>query len=63
MASTKNEKPKADDRAAAKRRLTYAQYAAEKQISVDTVRRMAARGDLKVERIGRKCVRIIEATA
>jgi hypothetical protein len=59
MALTENEKPKADR--VARRRLTYAQYAAEKQVSVDTVRRMAARGDLKVERIGKKCVRIIEA--
>jgi excisionase family DNA binding protein len=42
-----------------RRRLSYAEYAAEKHVSVDTVRRMVTRGELEVERVGRKCVRIV----
>jgi hypothetical protein len=45
-----------------RRRLTYAEYAAEKHISVDTVRRMVSRGELETERVSPKCVRIVEAT-
>jgi excisionase family DNA binding protein len=61
MATDKREKPETDKARAKKRMLTYPQYAAENQISVDTVRRMVARGELKVERFGRKCVRILAA--
>jgi excisionase family DNA binding protein len=42
-----------------RRRLSYAEFAAEKGVSIDTVRRMVSRGELEVERVGRKCVRIV----
>jgi excisionase family DNA binding protein len=42
-----------------RRRLSYAEFAAEKGVSIDTVRRMVSRGELEVERVGLKCVRIV----
>ena len=39
--------------------MSYAEYAAEKHVSVDTVKRMVNRGELEVERVGRKCIRIV----
>jgi hypothetical protein len=41
-----------------RRRLSYAEFAAEKGVSIDTVRRMVSR-ELEVERVGLKCVRIV----
>ena len=46
-----------------RRLLTYAQYAAGKGVSVDTIRRMVRRGELEVVRVSPKCLRIIEVTA
>jgi hypothetical protein len=42
-----------------RRRLSYAEFAAEKGVSIDTVRRMVKRGELEVDRVGMKCVRIV----
>jgi DNA-directed RNA polymerase specialized sigma24 family protein len=62
MTPTKKNGSEATDlRPAGVRRLTYEEYAAERRISVDTVKRMARRGELEVERFSRKCVRIIVA--
>src|SRR5258706_461445 len=63
MTDTENDKSDADrQQRVIRRRLTYAEYAAEKHISVDTVRRMANRGELQTERVSPKCVRIVEVT-
>jgi DNA-directed RNA polymerase specialized sigma24 family protein len=42
-----------------RRRLSYAEFAAENGVSIDTVRRMVKRGELEVDRVGLKCVRIV----
>jgi hypothetical protein len=57
----KNGSESTDSRPSAVRRLTYEEYAAERRISVDTVKRMARRGEVEVERFSRKCVRIVVA--
>lgn len=43
-----------------RRLLTFPEYAAEKKVSVDTVRRKVRRGELEVERVSPKHVRIVE---
>jgi excisionase family DNA binding protein len=57
----KNESEATASRPVGTRRLTYEEYAAERRISVDTVKRMVKRGELEVERTGLKCVRILAA--
>jgi hypothetical protein len=54
----------ADREPAVQRRLlTFPEYAAEKGLSVDTVRRKVQRGELEVERVSPKYVRIVESAA
>jgi hypothetical protein len=48
---------------AGRRLRTFAEVAVERQISIDTVKRMVKRGELKAVRVSPKCVRIVEATA
>jgi excisionase family DNA binding protein len=59
MTSTEDKGSQAGRRRVVRRRLSYAEFAAEKGVSIDTVRRMVNRGELEVERVGRKCVRIV----
>jgi hypothetical protein len=47
---------------AGKRLRTFAEVAVERQISIDTVKRMVKRGELKAVRVSPKCVRIEETT-
>jgi hypothetical protein len=56
---TPNTPQKSNRRTTPKRWLTCAQVAAEKGVSVDTIRRGVARGDYEVERVGPRCLRII----
>jgi excisionase family DNA binding protein len=55
----KNKSEPTGPRRVVRRRLSYAEFAAEKGVSIDTVRRMVSRGELEVERVGLKCVRIV----
>lgn len=59
MIPTKKEELERRLPGSAARRLSFAEYAAERHVSVDTVKRMVKRGELKVERVGLKCVRIV----
>jgi hypothetical protein len=47
---------------AGRRLRTFAEVAVERQISIDTVRRMVRRGELNAVRVSPKCVRIEEGT-
>jgi excisionase family DNA binding protein len=59
VGTEKNRHEVAGPQRVGRHRLSYAEYAAEMNVSVDTVKRMVKRGELKVDRVGRKCVRIV----
>jgi hypothetical protein len=63
MYATTAKRSSADREPAGPRRLlTFPEYAAEKGLSVDTVRRKVRRGELEVERVSPKYVRIVDNT-
>jgi hypothetical protein len=47
---------------AGRRLRTFAEVAVERNISIDTVKRMVRRGELTAVHVSRKCVRIEEGT-